>query len=130
MTFLGSNYHPSQPVHILHIHGTADTTVPYAGGSLGTPMFPSNLPPLPGALQSVQMWAGYNGCVGQVTEAGRSLDLDLGVPGLDPVVTRYTNNPPGGAVELWSAEGVSHSPTLSSEFWPRIIDWLFAHPKP
>jgi len=130
MTFLGSNYQPSQPVHILHIHGTADTTVPYAGGSMGTPMFPSNLPPLPGALQSVQMWAGYNGCVGQVTDAWRSLDLDLNVPGLDTVVTCYTNCPPGGAVELWSVEGVTHSPALSAEFSPRVIDWLLAHPKP
>jgi polyhydroxybutyrate depolymerase len=130
MTFLGSNCQPSQPVHILHIHGTADTTVPYAGGSMGPPMFPSNLSPLPGALQSVQMWAGYNGCVGQVTDAWRSLDLDLDVPGLDTVVTRYTNCPPGGAVELWSVQGVTHSPALSAEFSPRVIDWLLAHPKP
>jgi len=130
MTFLGSNYQPSEPVHILHIHGTADTTVPYGGGSMGPPMFPSILPPLPGALQSVQMWAGYNGCVGQVTEAGPSLDLVLDVPGLDTVVTRYTNNPLGGAVELWSVEGVSHSPTPSAEFSPRLIDWLLARPKP
>jgi polyhydroxybutyrate depolymerase len=129
MTFLRSNYHPSEPVHILHIHGTADTTVPYAGGSLGPPVFPSNLSPLPGALQSVQIWAGYNGCGGQVMDAWRSLDLDLGVPGLDTVVTRHTNCPPGGDVELWSVEGVSHSPTLSPGFSPRVIDWLLAHPK-
>ena len=38
-TFLDSSRcTPSQPVNILHIHGTADATVPYAGGaSPGTP---------------------------------------------------------------------------------------------
>jgi polyhydroxybutyrate depolymerase len=130
MTVLGSNCQPSQPVHILHIHGTADTTVPYAGGSMGPPMFPSNLPPMPGALQSVQMWAGYNGCVGQVTDAWRSLDLIIDVPGLDTVVTRYTNCPPGGAVELWTILGGSHTPNLSSQFSPLVIGWLLAHSKP
>jgi polyhydroxybutyrate depolymerase len=93
-------------------------------------MFPSNLSPLPGALQSVQMWAGYNGCVGQVTDAWRSLDLDLDVPGLDTVVTRYTNCPPGGAVELWTILGGSHTPNLSSQFSPLVIGWLLAHSKP
>jgi polyhydroxybutyrate depolymerase len=52
------------------------------------------------------------------------------VPGLDTVVTRYTNHPPGGAVELWTINGGAHVPTLSSEFSPRVIDWLLAHPKP
>ena len=34
--------------------------------------------------------------------------------GLDTVVTRYTTCPPGGAVELWTINGGSHVPTLSS----------------
>jgi hypothetical protein len=39
------------------------------------------------------------------------------------------------AVELWSIIGGGHSPTLTngssvSEFSPRVIDWLLAHPKP
>ena len=63
------------------------------------------------------------------------MDLDLAVPGLDTVITRFTSSPPGGAVELWTINGGSHGPTLhsgssSSEFAPRVIDWLLAHPKP
>ena len=63
------------------------------------------------------------------------MDLDVDVPGLDTVIRRYTNSPPGGAVELWTINGGNHSPRFnsggsSSEFAPRVIDWLLAHPKP
>ena len=63
------------------------------------------------------------------------MNLDLAVPGLDTVITRYTNSPPGGAVELWTINGGGHDPTFysgssASEFAPRVIDWLLAHPKP
>ena len=136
-TFLDSSRcAPSQPVNILHIHGTADDTVFYAGGALGTTaFFLSNMPPFPGALQTVQFWAGYNGARDPVTDSAPSMDLDLNVPGLDTVITRYTNHPPGAAVELWTINGGSYVPTLysgrsSSEFALRVIDWLFAHPKP
>jgi polyhydroxybutyrate depolymerase len=128
-TFLDSSgCTPSQPVNILHIHGTADATVPYAGGA--SQGLPANLPQFPGALQTVWTWAGYNGATGLSTDAAPSLDLTTDVGGLDTVVARYTNSPPGGAVELWTIIGASHGPTLSSEFSPRVIDWLLAHPKP
>ena len=58
------------------------------------------------------------------------MDLTLDVAGLDTVITRYTICPPGGAVELWTINGGSHRPMLSSEFALRVIDWLLAHPKP
>jgi hypothetical protein len=63
------------------------------------------------------------------------MDLDLAVPGLDTVITRYTNSPPGGAVELWKIIDGTLFPTFnsgssSSEYVPRVIDWLLAHPKP
>ena len=88
------------------------------------------MPPFPGAVKTVQIWAGYNGASGPVTDAAPSLDLTTDVAGLDTVVTRYTTCPPGGAVELWTINGGGHTPTLSSQFSPRVIDWLLAHPKP
>ena len=57
------------------------------------------------------------------------MDLTADVPGLDTVITRYANSPPSGAVELWTINGGSHGPALSSEFAPRVVDWLLAHPK-
>jgi polyhydroxybutyrate depolymerase len=131
-TFLDSSRcAPSEPVNILHIHGTADLNIPYAGGALRADGFnSSNMPAYPGALQTVHLWAGYDGARDSVTDPAPSMDLDLAVSGLDTVITRYTNTSPGGAVELWTINGGNHGPTLSSEFSPRIIDWLLAHPKP
>jgi polyhydroxybutyrate depolymerase len=76
------------------------------------------------------VWAGYNGSFGPVTDNAPSLDLAADVPGLDTVITSYTNCPPGGAVELWTINGGGHAPTLSTSFAPKVIDWLLAHPKP
>jgi poly(3-hydroxybutyrate) depolymerase len=132
MTFLDpSRCQPSQPVNVLHIHGTADDTVPYSGSALsGSQGWPASMPAFPGALQTVQTWAGYNSSTSRVMDATPSLDLTTDVPGLDTVVTRYTNGPPGGAVELWTINGGGHVPTLSSQFSPRVIDWLLSHSKP
>ena len=124
---------PTEPVNILQVHGTADTTVPYGGGSLGNGLPQTGR--MPGALETVQMWAANNHCADPVTARGVSMDLDLSVPGLDTVVMRYTNFPPGGAVELWTINNGSHGYTFrdstsESEFAARVIDWLLAHPKP
>jgi polyhydroxybutyrate depolymerase len=119
-----NNYKPTQPVHILHIHGTADNTLPYSGVN-----------DVPGAVKSIQLWAGYNGATAPVTDAAPSMNLDLAVAGLDTVVTRYTKAPADGAVELWTINGGGHGPMFyngvsSSEFATGVIDWLLAHPKP
>ena len=87
------------------------------------------MPAFPGPLQTVQIWAAYNGARDPVTDPGPSMDLTTDVPGLDTVITRYANSPPGGAVELWTINGGSHVPALSPEFSRRIVDWLLAHPK-
>jgi polyhydroxybutyrate depolymerase len=135
LTFLyPSNCAPSQPVNILHIHGTADDIVPYAGGAVTTSglsiSFPSNLPPFPGVLQDVQTWATYNGASGPETDPAPSLDLTTDVAGPDTLITRYTNSPPGGTVELWTIIDGSHHPTLSTQFPALVIDWLLANSKP
>ncbi len=123
VTFLDpSGHRPSEPVNVLHMHGTVDDVVPYGGGSLGGALFP-------GAVQTVQMWADFNGCQGPVWDDHCSMDLVVDVPGLDTTVMRYTNAPPGGAVELWTIHGVGHS-FQASEFQEKFIDWLLAHPKP
>ncbi len=133
MTFLDPNRpRPSQPVNVLHIHGTADQMVPYGGGLLiGLP----NAAFFPGAITTVQTWAAFNGCQESEWDTTLRMDLDLDSSGLDASVLRYKNCPPGGAVELWTINGGQHVPTFfsgtrSSEFSARVIDWLLAHPKP
>jgi poly(3-hydroxybutyrate) depolymerase len=125
---------PSEPVNILHIHGTADDIVPYWGGTPPNTMLaqgsPVNELPMCGAVRTIQFWAGFNGASGPVTDPAPTLDFTTDLPGLDSVVTRYTNAPPGGAVELWTIINGGHAPSLSAQMAPRIVDWLLAHPKP
>lgn len=120
---------PVEPVSVLEIHGTSDEAVAYAGGLLPTGE------PLPSAHETIARWAGYNGCEELVENTERTMDLDLNVEGLDGTVSRYSNAPPGVAVELWTIHGGTHYPLASregesSELAVRIVDWLLAHPKP
>jgi polyhydroxybutyrate depolymerase len=117
---------PSEPVNVLHIHGTADGTLSYTGGYLTNPNRPRYL----SAVEMIQTWADYNGASNPVSDPTPTLDLTTDVAGLDTVVTRYTTFPPSGAVELWTINGGGHGPTRSSQFSPRVIDWLMAHPQP
>jgi|SRR4051812_5246043 hypothetical protein len=73
---------------------------------------------------------GLNRASDSQTDSGPSLDLTTDVTRLDTVITRYSNHPPGGAVELWTINGGSHHPALSTQFSPLVIDWLLGHPKP
>jgi len=119
---------PARLVNILHIHGTSDAIVPYWGGaSVG---FPSNLPQAPSVLQTISAWGQYNGSTGWSMDLAPTLDLSSDLAGFDTVVSRYTNSPPGGAVELWTINGGSHHPTFTSGFSTKVIDWLFAHAMP
>jgi len=128
--FDSTRFTPSEPVHILHIHGTADAAALYWGGAVTIGPLWFNAIPFPAVVRTIQVWAGYNGAQDPVKDPAPTLDLDSSISGLDTVVTRYTNCPAGGVVELWTINNSGHRPTLSAEFSPRLIDWLLAHPKP
>jgi len=118
---------PSQPVNILHIHGTADTNTLYGGGSTirDCPR------PYLGAMAIIEGWATYNGATDLETEMQPSMDLIEDVAGLETIVSRYTNAPAGGAVELWSIQNGPHVPSsFSPGFAPAVVDWLLSHPRP
>ncbi len=115
VTFLDpTQRQPDHCVNVLHIHGTADEIVPYGGWA-----FPAGTLPVtacfPGALATVQMWAAYNGCDGPVCDSQPSMDLSYEVAGPETTVLRYTNCPPGGAVELWTISGSPHVPGFTTE---------------
>ncbi len=77
---------------------------------------------------------GLNGCQNPVFDAAPSLDLTLQVPGIETTVLRYTQCPPGGAVELWTVNNGDHFLFWNNNFPPQslalVVDWLLAHPKP
>jgi polyhydroxybutyrate depolymerase len=114
---------PANPVHILQIHGTADTVISYEGGEF------RGGAPHPSAREGVEAWAAHNGCAGSGVDSG-TLDLDRGLDGSETVVTRYTSGcQPGGSAELWTINEGSHGPDLSEHFTRRVVEWLLSHPK-
>ncbi len=114
---------PPHSVHVLQIHGNADTAISYEGGEIQGSAYPS-------ARQSVENWAARNGCATAGVDAGL-LDLDGTLPGMESTITRYTTGcKPGGSAELWTIAGGAHVPELSEHFTKLVVEWLLAHPKP
>ncbi len=111
---------PSEPVHVLHIHPTADEVIRYEGGEFFGGPYPS-------AAATVDRWAQLDGC-GDTLRAGQALDLDTGIEGAETTVARRQGCQPGGAVELWSMQGAGHLPALGPEFARAVFDFLDEHP--
>jgi polyhydroxybutyrate depolymerase len=107
---------PEKSVNILHIHGTADATVPYAGGGLGSG----------GAEGSVQQWATKDGCGTTLTQTG-TFDLEAGLAGNETQALAAGGCPSNVAVELWKVEGGSHVPSWGPAFTPTLWQWLTEH---
>jgi polyhydroxybutyrate depolymerase len=124
----GATYHnlndctPSHPVHVLQIHGTADTNVQYNG---------ANIPvPYPGARATVTRWQVYNGCNASLYTSAY-MDLDAAVPGPESQVEGFRSAcGAGGSAELWTIHGGTHFPVLTQEFRQGIFDFLLSHPRP
>ena len=122
----------TKPVSILEIHGTADTTILYDGGSTDVVLEGGMIGgTYPGAVTTVNDWVKFDGCSATPDTSSPNLDLDSVLPGAETNVTKFAMGcKPGGHAELWTIQGGMHLPTLSSTFAPDAIDFLFAHPKP
>jgi polyhydroxybutyrate depolymerase len=110
---------PSEPVHNLHMHGTADVVVPYEGGEVRGVR-------IPGAVESVAQQAQRNGCTG-APAAGATVDLDTAVPGAETTIAVTGGCPTDGATELWTLAGSGHVPSFGPAFVPAVTAWLDAH---
>ena len=113
---------PANPVHILQIHGTDDGTIDYEGADIQGTGYP-------GAVETVERWAAYNGCEIDGSEVAH-IDLESQLPGLDSIVVRYDQGcKVGGSGELWTITDGSHVPAISDSFSANVVEWLMAHPK-
>jgi polyhydroxybutyrate depolymerase len=127
MSAKAADCRPSKPVAVAQIHGTADGTIVFAGGSLAGVDYP-------GVEETVAMWAGYDGCAAAPSLVHERFDIDAdlqdaGQPA-ETTVKRWAGCKPGGAVELWTITGGSHVPAISDTFGAAVLDFLEAHPKP
>lgn len=103
---------PDRPVNVLHMHGTADATVPFTGTT--------------GAEPSVMQWAQKNGC-GTTRTAGPDLDIERNLVGAETRTASTDGCPATGKVELWTIEGGSHIPVFVPTFTQIWFDWFLGH---
>jgi len=116
----GSGCDPAQPVSSLHIHGTADSTIPYAGGT-DTWQFP-------GAVATTDIWQAKDHCATTRTTLD-PIDLDHNLEGAETIDELADGCPSGIDVELWTVEGGEHLLATNPDFGDRLTAWLLAHPR-
>ena len=109
--------HPSQPVSVIAIHGTADDTIPIDGGKV------AYCPPLvecPSFADTMQRWRQIDGCNGDptVTENARTVE------------TSWADCEGGTAVTFIKAIGKGHN-WYTSDPDDRAVTWAFFmnHPR-
>ncbi|MDE0914973.1 MAG: hypothetical protein OSB57_07305 [Planctomycetota bacterium] len=117
-----ANCAATDPVSVLHVHGTIDPVVLYAGG------FYVGMPPYPGAQYTTNWWGTFNGC-DPVDKSAPWMDLSTLVIGKETQVWQWKNGRGGTGVELWKMHLSQHSPIFNSTFAPRFMDWFEAHPR-
>lgn len=112
----------AEPISILHIHGTVDSTIRYNGGSRnrGTIRYS-------GAREVVERWASRAGCDIEAGDTLPSLDLVGNIPGAETTPLRYrTGCRTAVTVELWTIQEGPHVPRFdSNDIARRLTGWLF-----
>ena len=121
-----SNCQPTEPIHVLQIHGTVDPIILWTGGWLAPEFYP-----YPSVNTTVEFWATHNGCSTDATDAG-SFNFDDFV--WFDETTRWVydqcDEPSAGSSELWEVFGGSHFPVISTEGIEMIFNYLDTHTKP
>ena len=117
----------SAPISVLQVHGDADQTISYTGGP---PLGVAQLPPAPGAVETMADWAVKNHCGKTPTTTAPAVDLVTDLAGAETTKSIYEGCEAGVATELWTIHGGPHSPAFSDAWAPAVLDFLLAHPKP
>jgi polyhydroxybutyrate depolymerase len=111
-----------EEVSVLQIHGTADETISFDGGSLIGTRYPS-------ATVSVLDWVASNGCEPTEVKSKTQLDLVEDLAGDDTDQVKYTGCKNGSEVGLWTINSGVHTPRLSASFASAMVGFFYAHPK-
>lgn len=105
---------PTEPVSVLHVHGTQDDQVPYApsGGRLG-------------AEAVASLWADRAGCDLGAPAEGVALDLIDGIDGDETTITNYEAGcEDNRSVSLWTLQEGGHLPLFNDGWAEQTIGWL------
>ncbi len=110
-------------VSVLQLHGTLDTVIQFGGGDISDDPYPS-------AEETVGRWAARAGCTGPLESLGTT-DLVPNLAGEETERLGYSTGCAAGiSVRLWRINGGSHTPAFATDYADRLLDFLYAHPKP
>lgn len=115
--FDAADCQPSEPVSVLHIHGTADDTVDFLDAEC-----------TPGAETIVSRWVSSNACSSAPIDRGDE-NYDSAVIGPETTVTGYSQCEGNTGVAFWKMNGSGHIAGFTENFTPDLLTWLFALPK-
>jgi len=122
-TFLNSSDCAAKdPVSVLQVHGTSDTTILYDGGVILGKQYPS-------AIASATQWATFDQCSNNAVPRADKLDLVTTITGSETSITAWNSCRNGTEVELWTLDQGVHTPALSTTFASKIYDFFASHPK-
>ena len=102
--------------NVLHIHGDADATISYDGGSLFAQSYPS-------VNEVVKRGSNNNQCT---ANPENQLDVIAAMSGAE--TTSYPFDCAVGSLELWKLNGGVHVPVLDRGFADKVISWLTLKP--
>ncbi|MDG4808160.1 alpha/beta fold hydrolase [Micromonospora sp. WMMD1120] len=110
---------PQRPVTVLEIHGTADATIKFRGGTRNGHRYTS-------VDATLAIWRRINGCSAKADTSAPHLDLEPRLPDAETGVTSYSAGcRDASRVELWDIREGSHVPTLNAIFPPAVTDFLY-----
>lgn len=115
------------PVSVLHVHGTADEVILYAGDE-SEPSGDGERAFYAGARDMVTRWSRRAGCdwPGEA-QPYATLDLDRYVVGAETQAFRLEAGCGGGiSVELWTSVGSGHAPGYGDAFVDALVAWLLS----
>ncbi len=116
---------PDSPIGVLTIHGTADATISYKGGTL-TQKQPAKSVMYPSAESTIATFAYRNGC-GTTPMRDSKVDYVADLVGAETAPLRYDSCTSGGSAELWSLDGAGHVPAFGSAFMPAVLTFFERH---
>lgn len=121
-----SNCVPTYKTPVMHLHGTADGTVPYDGTAL---------PSLSLVPQTMAFWEGVHGCA---TTPDSTQLPDTANDGITVDRFVWTGCTPDGSLELWRLNGADHiylfepvnDITEANDIWRFFRKWSHSNPAP
>ena len=106
------------PVNVLLLHGDADQTIFYQGGT-------NSGNPYPGALETAKRFAQLAGCDSDNAITLENRDIDGSITGSETEVLSYPGCSEDVDIELWTIVGGPHIPfPWTADAREAFVDWL------